>query len=312
MNVTRATDGRANLHIWRTGESYFQQKSPAFLKEWTNLKFSVLPHPEGGAIQHYDICRPLPFPEDTFDSVYALHIIEHLTPEEGGEFVAEVFRVLRSGGIFRVSTPDLEAIVRAYLERLDECARQPTKRTIVRYDWGVLELLDQMVRDRSGGLMRETVKQGHFDAAYSRERYGDVFDEFYRPPSPGRHEPVRKIFFERVSSKSPADLLRVICRRLKGMIFGWLPSGKSRAVYEDPRKTRESNLWTYDQLSLRLLLEEQGFEKFSVKSYSESDIIGWERYDLDRSTHGDHSVEPSLYVEASADKETTSQHQGCR
>ena len=309
MNVTRATDGKANLHIWRTGESYFQQKSAAFLKEWTNLKFSALPHPEGGAIQHFDIRRPLPFAEDTFDSVYALHIIEHLTPEEGREFVAEVFRVLRPGGIFRVSTPDLEGIVRAYLERLDECARQPTKQTTVRYDWAVLELLDQMVRDRSGGLMRETVKQGYYDTDYSRERYGDVFDEFYRRPSPGCHEPVRKTLLERVSSKSPVEFFRAIGRRLKGKIFGWLPRGKSRPLEEDPRKTRESNLWTYDQLSLRLLLEDRGFKRFSVKTYSDSDIVGWERYNFDRSNHGDHAVEPSLYAEASADKEAASQDQ---
>jgi SAM-dependent methyltransferase len=310
MNVTRATDERANLHIWRTGESYFQQKSAAFLKEWTNLKFSVLPRPEDGTFRHYDIRRPLPFPEDTFDSVYALHIIEHLTPEEGREFVPEVFRVLRPGGIFRVSTPDLAGIIRAYLERLEECARQPTKQTIVRYDWAVLELLDQMVRDRSGGIMREKVEQGHYDADYSQERYGDVFDEFYRPPSTGCGEAARKTLMERVSSKSPADLLRATCGRLSGMIFGWLPNGKSHPIDEDPRKTRESNLWTYDQLSLRLLLEGQGFKKFSVKSYSESDIVGWERYDLDRSNRGDHSIEPSLYVEASADKEAAAQPNG--
>ena len=94
------------------------------------------------------------------------------------------------------------------------------------------------------------------------------------------------------------------------MIFGWLPNGKSHPIDEDPRKTRESNLWTYDQLSLRLLLEGQGFKKFSVKSYSESDIVGWERYDLDRSNRGDHSIEPSLYVEASADKEAAAQPNG--
>ena len=310
MNLTRATDGRANLHIWRTGESYFQQKSAAFLKEWTNLKFSVLPQPDDGTIRHYDIRQPLPFPEDTFDSAYALHIIEHLTPEEGGEFVAEVFRVLRPGGIFRVSTPDLEGIVRAYLERLEECAEQPTKKTIVRYEWSVLELLDQMVRDRSGGLMREMVKQGHYDTDYSRERYGDVFDEFYRPPCPGCGEAGRKTLLERVSSKSPADLLRAIGGRLRGTIFGWLPNGKSHPIDEDPRKTRESNLWTYDQLSLRVLLEGQHFKKFSVKSYAESDIVGWERYDLDRSNHGDHSIEPSIYVEASADKADAAQPSG--
>jgi len=308
MNLTRATDGKVNLHIWRTGESYFQQKSAAFLKEWTNLKFSVLPQTEDSAIRHYDIRQPLPFPEDTFDSVYALHIIEHLTPEEGGEFVAEVFRVLRPGGIFRLSTPDLEGTVRAYLERLEECAQQPTKRTIVRYDWAVLELLDQMLRDRSGGRMREMVKQGYYDAEYSRERYGDVFEEFYRRPAPGSDEPVRKSLLGRVSSKSPAELLRAI----GGRIFGWFPRGKSAPVDDDPRKMRESNLWTYDQFSLRLLLEGQGFKKFSVKSYADSDIVGWERYQFDRSNHGDHPIEPSVYAEARADKENASQPPGRR
>jgi len=160
--------------------------------------------------------------------------------------------------------------------------------------------------------MREMIQQGYYDADYSRERYGDVFDEFYRPPSPGCDEAVHTTLLERASSKSPAELLRAIGRRLKRMIFGWLPRGKSRSLDEDPRKTRESNLWTYDQLSLRLLLEDQGFKRFSVKSYSDSDIVRWERYDLDRSNHGDHAVEPSLYVEASADKEAASQHQECR
>ena len=301
MNVTRATDGKANLHIWRTGESYFQQKSSAFLKEWTNLKFSLLPYPRGRPIRHYDIRRPLPFADDTFDAVYALHIIEHLTPEEASKFVAEVFRVLRPGGILRISTPDLESAVRAYLERLDQCTRQRTEQDIVKYDWAVLELLDQMVRDKSGGLMMETVKRGHYDAQYAHERYGDVFDEFYRPPSPEHTEP-RKTLWERIGSKSPRDLPRTIYWKINDVVFAWLQSWKSNQLDGDPRKMKESNLWTYDRLSVRLLLEAHGFKKFSVKSHAESDIIGWERYDFDRSNYGNRAIEPSLYVEVRKDK----------
>jgi predicted SAM-dependent methyltransferase len=311
MNVTRAMDGRANLHIWRTGEGYFKQKSPALLKEWTNLKFSLLPYPKGWPISHYDIRRPLPFPDDTFDAVYALHIIEHLTPEEASRFVAEIFRVLRAGGIFRVSTPDLESAVRAYLERLDECSSQPTKLEIVKYEWAVLELLDQMVREQSGGLMLETAGRGHFDSNYAHERYGDVFDEFHQPPSPERPEP-DKTLRERITPKSLTDLPRALHRKVNASIFSWLQRRKAHKLNGDPRKMKESNLWTYDRLSLRLLLEKQGFKQFSVKSYTESDIVGWERYDLDRSNHGDHAIEPSLYVEARAQKQTTSQSNGAR
>ncbi len=311
MNVTRAADGRANLHIWRTGEAYFRQKSPALLKEWTNLKFSLLPYPKGRPISHYDVRRPLPFPDDTFDAVYALHIVEHLTPEETSRFVAEIFRVLRAGGIFRVSTPDLESVVRAYLGRLDECSGQPTKLEIVKYEWAVLELLDQMARERSGGLMLERARRGHFDSNYAHERYGDVFNEFCQPPPSEQPEP-GKALGERITSKSLRDLPRTIYRKMNDAVFGLLQRRKARQLGGDPRKMKESNLWTYDRLSLRLLLEKQGFKQFSVKSYAESDIVGWERYDLDRSNHGDHAIEPSLYVEARAEKETASHNHGAR
>jgi SAM-dependent methyltransferase len=311
VKITRAKDGRANLHIWRTGESYFRQKGPALLKEWTNLKFSLLPHPKGRPISHYDIRRPLPFPDDTFDAVYALHIIEHLTPEEASRFVAEIFRVLRPGGIVRVSTPDLESAVKAYLKRLEECSGQPTKLEIVKYEWAVLELLDQMVREQSGGLMLETARRGHFDSDYAHERYGDVFDEFHQPPASEHREP-DKTLGERITSKSPLDFPRTLHRKMNSAIIGWLQRRKARQLGGDPRKMKESNLWTYDRLSLRLLLEEQGFKKFAVKNHAESDIVGWERYDLDRSNHGDHAIEPSLYVEARAQKETASHSKGAR
>jgi hypothetical protein len=53
----------------------------------------------------------------------------------------------------------------------------------------------------------------------------------------------------------------------------------------------------YDRVSLQLLLEIQGFRNFSVKSHAESDIVGWERYNLDRSNYGDYGIDPSVYVE---------------
>jgi hypothetical protein len=184
---------------------------------------------------------------------------------------------------------------------LEECGQQPTERHIVKYDWAVLELLDQMVRDKSGGLMLERVRDGHYDADYALERYGDVFKEFYRPPSSGHPEP-RKTLWKRIVSKSPRELSGALFRKLNAVAFAWLQSRKGRELTNDPRETRESNLWTYDRLSLRLLLEEQGFKKFSVKSYTESDIVGWERYNLDQSNFGDYAIEPSLYVEASVEK----------
>lgn len=63
----------------------------------------------------HDVRKPLPFENDCATAVYASHVLEHLYFEEGRQLVRESFRVLASGGIFRVVVPDLRAIVEEYL-----------------------------------------------------------------------------------------------------------------------------------------------------------------------------------------------------
>ena len=184
--ITRTPNGRAYLHIWRTGQSYAQQKGALYRREWTNVLFSMQPQPaDESEIRYHDVRQPLPFAEKTFDAAYALHIVEHLTPAEAAALVDELYRVLKPGGIVRISTPDLEDICRSYLRQLEECRAERSDLNITRYRWAVLELLDQVVREQSGGLMTPASARGDFDPEFARKRFGDVFDEF-SPSRPGR------------------------------------------------------------------------------------------------------------------------------
>jgi len=67
MKVNRASDGCANLHVWREGREYWCQKSPVFLKEWTNVQFSLVPRPADGKVNYHDLRQPLRFADNTFD-----------------------------------------------------------------------------------------------------------------------------------------------------------------------------------------------------------------------------------------------------
>ena len=49
----------------------------------------------------------LPFEADSFDYIASEHVIEHLDLDQGIRLLQECFRVLKSGGTLRLSTPDL-------------------------------------------------------------------------------------------------------------------------------------------------------------------------------------------------------------
>lgn len=57
---------------------------------------------------YVDLARPLPFPDNSVDSIFCEEAIEHISKSAGEGMLRECFRILKTGGIIRVSTPDLD------------------------------------------------------------------------------------------------------------------------------------------------------------------------------------------------------------
>jgi predicted SAM-dependent methyltransferase len=302
MRVNRASDGRANLHVWREGREYWCQKSPVFLREWTNVQFSMVPRPADGKVNYHDLRQPLRFADNTFDACDATHVFEHLRPEEGRYFAGELYRVLKPGGVCRVSTPNLERICRDYLRWLEQCLKEPSAKNLYRYHWSVWEIFDQIVREKSGGRMLEALQCQDLDVEFIEERYGDVFRQFYgkatAEPEAEAGDVTRGSALRRLLARPPAEIPAAVYRKAKTVVSSRLRPRQHAAAQNDPHKTGERVKWMYDRVSLRLLLEGRGFENAAVKGCAESDIVGWERYNLSRSKYGDYAIDPSVFVEA--------------
>jgi len=58
---------------------------------------------------YVDVTKPLPFPDTSVDVVYLEEVIEHISREQGTELLAECYRILKSDGVLRLTTPDLGA-----------------------------------------------------------------------------------------------------------------------------------------------------------------------------------------------------------
>ncbi|MFE7588510.1 class I SAM-dependent methyltransferase [Kitasatospora sp. NPDC057512] len=61
-----------------------------------------------------DISEPLPFADASVDWVYAEHLIEHVTMPVAVGWLREARRVLRPGGVLRLTTPDLARYLVGY------------------------------------------------------------------------------------------------------------------------------------------------------------------------------------------------------
>jgi predicted SAM-dependent methyltransferase len=61
-----------------------------------------------------DATKPFPFDCATFDYIYCEHMIEHLSWQNGQIMLRECHRVLKSRGVMRIATPDLEVVLGLY------------------------------------------------------------------------------------------------------------------------------------------------------------------------------------------------------
>jgi len=257
--------------------SYFDQR-------WTNIDFySASPD----VIRH-DIRKGLPFPAASFGVVYHSHILEHLDRAAGLALMRECNRVLKPHGILRVVVPDLEFSCRFYLESLERVLSETTAVAREHYDWSVLNLLDQMVRTRSGG---ETA------AFLARQEILDL--DFMVDGGGGTV--LKEIRNSRTQTNAQESLIRRALKHgaLRRFIqkFFLRLAGKS-AEHAAFRRTGEVHQWMYDQHSLRRLFNSVGLEAVQFLTPGTSSIPEWTLYGLDIRADGSVHKPHSLFAEA--------------
>ena len=247
--------------------------------ECVPIKHSIEPWPlqDHYGFWRWDVRKRLPFADQVVDWVHIYHVFEHLNPSESRNYIGELHRIVKVGGILRVSVADHESFVSDYLGYLDKAAFDPSERNVTNYEWALMRIIDQMVRHKPGGRMLELLHSGRYDPDYLHGEFGDVFD----PPDASVTHPSSR------NGYGPRDLFFALLRRVRRRWHG-----------DDPRKWAECDRWANDRVFMRELSRQAGFRLFSKVRFDESAIPGWERYDFDRSVHGGEAeFEPSSYFE---------------
>lgn len=217
--------------------------------DWVNIDIQVT---RPGVIAH-DISASLPQETNSCDVVYHSAVLEHIRPRDALRFISECHRVLKPGGVIRVGVPDLEELAMLYLQKLHG-ALNGAPGAEPDYDWIMLEIFDQMVRERSGGEML------HYLAAN---------------PMPNE-----AFVFERIGVEGE-EIIHMIRQNPQGVAAARNerpPNGPSVGAF---RLSGEAHQWMYDRFSLNRLLRKAGFVDFRVVSARESRIPNWADYHLD-------------------------------
>ncbi len=247
---------------------------PTYHPAWVNMDAE----PAAREVIRYDARRPLPFEDGCFDACYSSHLLEHLSQEEALSFLRGARRVLKPGGVLRVVVPDLERVVAGYMKELELVLHAPPGTGSAVYDWSVVELLDQMVRDKSGGRMGEFLKECPPSMRGTvTSRIGLEAEGFWA------QERNRRSGLCRLIMSSPGFLVDK-CRLVLLTALGWLIGGKRgvAAVRQGWFRTSgEVHRWMYDRYSLARLLEEAGFRDVALCDARASRIDGFACYQLD-------------------------------
>ena len=254
--------------------------------EWVNA--DMIPLGEG--IIECNFLNGIPLEGGQFDLVYHSHVMEHFAKTDGEKFIAECYRILKPGGVIRIALPNLEVIAKEYLKNLER-AKAGDAGADKDYDWVMLEMYDQTVRNQSGGNMLRYLTQPIIpNEQYVFDRIGggglQWRDAILNPSANVVKESKLKKAIRRPSLAMAA---------VKQKIFKLLLSKKDYHYYTvgQFRFGGEIHQWMYDRYSLGRLLEQTGFKQVEVRTAITSYIPDWAGYNLD-----DTRETASLFIEA--------------
>lgn len=98
--------GILNTDIMQLKDTYGNQAEAGCVYTYDNSLFYL---------QH-DQTEPLPLESESCDYVFSEHFIEHISPDNAVAWLTEVNRILKPGGIARISTPDLALYIHGYTD----------------------------------------------------------------------------------------------------------------------------------------------------------------------------------------------------
>ncbi len=257
-----------------------------FAKGWVNIDF----HSEHPEVQRVNLLRRLPFADGDFDAIYSSHVLEHFAPATAEVLLRECHRLLKPGGILRTVVPDLENVCREYLRILDEVQTSDTARR--RYEWIILEMLDQLTRAQPSGLMGPFRQK--LMAANDREMIDYVQSRTDTIPWTLS---ASRTLSRRLRSLTWNKLRTKLVYLYVGSVKRFLPPGVRSALIDDTR-IGEKHKWMYDWHSLSGLLRRCGFDQVVFLPASDSQIPGFVDDLLDTEADGRSYKSGSLYSEA--------------
>jgi predicted SAM-dependent methyltransferase len=83
------------------------------LEGWINTDFNTAKFQGSDFL---DVTEKFPYDDNSVDYIFSEHMIEHINYQDGKFMIEESFRVLKSGGKIRISTPDLKFLINLYTE----------------------------------------------------------------------------------------------------------------------------------------------------------------------------------------------------
>lgn len=231
--------------------------------DWVNVDM-ISNNPE---VISCNLLKGIPFPDEKFEVVYHSQVLEHFPKEKAFDFMQECYRVLKKDGIIRVVVPDLENIVDEYKKLLIENLNNHSKQAEANYDWILLEMYDQTVRNYSGGQMRTYLQKNKIlNEQYVIDRIGHVGRTTIQTETKKRGKKL-KLSFRKIYQSYINKFLNLILGH-KYQIGNFRLGG-------------EIHLWMYDRYSLFRLLEAIGFKDIKITNAFESAVPDWNLFKLD-------------------------------
>ena len=107
------------------------------LERYRSLSKNILPH---------NLAKGIPYADNSIDAVYHSHFLEHLDRSVATQFLSDVLRVLKPGGIHRIVVPDFAHDCQMYVADFERSLATGNGSEHEHY---IATILDQIVRTES-------------------------------------------------------------------------------------------------------------------------------------------------------------------